>query len=101
MSNRSLMILIAGPYRSGTGDDPELMARNLRELESVALPLYRAGTFHSSENGLLSRSFAKPGRFVPETLSTMRFCIQSPIDCSVDVTLSCGSRALPRVLTKM
>ncbi len=43
MSNRSLMILIAGPYRSGTGDDPELMARNLRGLESVALPLYRAG----------------------------------------------------------
>ena len=43
MSTRSLMILIAGPYRSGTGDDPELMAKNLRTLESVALPLYRAG----------------------------------------------------------
>jgi hypothetical protein len=43
MSAQSLMILIAGPYRSGTGDDPELMARNLRTLESVALPLYRAG----------------------------------------------------------
>jgi hypothetical protein len=43
MSAQSLMILIAGPYRSGTGDDPELMARNLRVLESVALPLYRAG----------------------------------------------------------
>jgi hypothetical protein len=43
MSTQSLMILIAGPYRSGTGDDPELMARNLRSLESVALPLYRAG----------------------------------------------------------
>jgi hypothetical protein len=37
------MILIAGPYRSGTGDDPELMAKNLHTLESVALPLYRAG----------------------------------------------------------
>jgi hypothetical protein len=37
------MILIAGPYRSGTGDDPEKMAQNLRSLESVALPLYRAG----------------------------------------------------------
>ena len=37
------MILIAGPYRSGTGDDPERMAQNLRALESVALPLYRAG----------------------------------------------------------
>jgi hypothetical protein len=38
-----LMILIAGPYRSGTGDDPVLMERNLRILESVGLPLYRAG----------------------------------------------------------
>jgi hypothetical protein len=37
------MILIAGPYRSGTGDDPVLMDMNLRTLESVALPLYRAG----------------------------------------------------------
>lgn len=40
---QSLMILIAGPYRSGTGDDPALMAQNLRVLEAVALPLYRAG----------------------------------------------------------
>jgi len=39
----SLMILIAGPYRSGTNDDPEKMADNLRQLESAALPLYRAG----------------------------------------------------------
>ena len=39
----SLMILIAGPYRSGTNDDPEKMSANLRALESVALPLYRAG----------------------------------------------------------
>jgi hypothetical protein len=38
-----MMILIAGPYRGGTGDDPALMARNLERLESVALPLFRAG----------------------------------------------------------
>ena len=38
-----MMILIAGPYRSGTGDDPALMEKNLRTLEKVALPLYRAG----------------------------------------------------------
>ena len=37
------MILIAGPYRSGTGDDPELMARNLRRLEEAAWPIFRAG----------------------------------------------------------
>ena len=42
-STESLMILIAGPYRSGTNDDPAKMAQNLRNLESVALPLYRAG----------------------------------------------------------
>ena len=38
-----MMILIAGPYRSGTGDDPAKMAANVREMESYALPLYRAG----------------------------------------------------------
>ncbi len=42
-SFKPLMILIAGPYRSGTGDDPARMATNLRTLEAVALPLYRAG----------------------------------------------------------
>jgi hypothetical protein len=38
-----LMILIAGPYRSGTGDDPELLAANLRALEEAAWPIFRAG----------------------------------------------------------
>jgi len=37
------MILIAGPYRSGTNDDPELMAANVRAMESLALPIFRAG----------------------------------------------------------
>ncbi|HEY6976016.1 MAG TPA: DUF4406 domain-containing protein [Chitinophagaceae bacterium] len=38
-----MFILIAGPYRSGTNDDPELMKKNLNRLESVALPLFRLG----------------------------------------------------------
>jgi len=38
-----MMILIAGPYRSGTDDDPARMNDNLRTLETYALPLYRAG----------------------------------------------------------
>jgi hypothetical protein len=37
------LILIAGPYRSGTGDDPDLMARNLARLEEAAWPIFRAG----------------------------------------------------------
>jgi hypothetical protein len=38
-----LMILIAGPYRSGTGDDPDLLDANLRALEEAAWPVFRAG----------------------------------------------------------
>jgi hypothetical protein len=39
----SLMILIAGPYRSGTGDVPAKLAANVRTMEAYALPLFRAG----------------------------------------------------------
>ena len=38
-----MMILIAGPFRSGTDDDPARMAANVREMERFALPLFRAG----------------------------------------------------------
>ena len=38
-----MLILIAGPYRSGTDDDPELMAVNLARLEEVAWPVFQAG----------------------------------------------------------
>ena len=37
------MILIAGPYRSGTNDDPSLIQKNVEEMESYALPVFRAG----------------------------------------------------------
>jgi hypothetical protein len=42
-TTRPLLILIAGPYRSGTGDDPTLMAANLARLEEAAWPLFAAG----------------------------------------------------------
>ncbi|HZB67883.1 MAG TPA: DUF4406 domain-containing protein [Ornithinibacter sp.] len=38
-----MLILIAGPYRSGTGDDPDLLAANLARLEEAAWPIFRAG----------------------------------------------------------
>jgi hypothetical protein len=37
------MILVAGPYRSGTGDDPAKLAANVRAMNEVALVLFRAG----------------------------------------------------------
>jgi len=40
---RPLLILIAGPYRSGTGDDTAKMAANLRLMDSYSLPVFRAG----------------------------------------------------------
>ena len=38
-----LMILVAGPYRSGTNDQPEKIAANVRQMEDVALQLYQKG----------------------------------------------------------
>jgi len=37
------MILVAGPYRSGTGDDPTRIAANLHAMQAAALQLFRAG----------------------------------------------------------
>jgi hypothetical protein len=38
-----MMILIAGPYRSGTGDDPEKIKANIHAMEAYALPIFRLG----------------------------------------------------------
>ncbi len=38
-----LMILVAGPYRSGTGDDPVLIFRNVAAMTDASLQIFRAG----------------------------------------------------------
>lgn len=38
-----MMILIAGPYRSGTNNDPKLIKKNMTNLEAMALPIFRKG----------------------------------------------------------
>lgn len=43
MTTKPLLILIAGPYRSGTGDDPDRMAANLSRLEHAAWPIFAKG----------------------------------------------------------
>jgi hypothetical protein len=40
---RPLHILVAGPYRSGTGDDPHKIEANVRAMMDVSLTLFRAG----------------------------------------------------------
>ncbi len=42
-ANKSMLILVAGPYRSGTNDDPALIGANVKAMTDVALELYRMG----------------------------------------------------------
>jgi hypothetical protein len=37
------MILVAGPYRSGTNDDPNLIEKNVAAMTELSLQLFRAG----------------------------------------------------------
>lgn len=37
------MILVAGPYRSGTNDDPALIAKNVEAMTETSLRLFRKG----------------------------------------------------------
>jgi hypothetical protein len=39
----SLMILVAGPYRSGTNDDPKKIEANVKAMTDTALKIYRQG----------------------------------------------------------
>ncbi|MDJ0383561.1 DUF4406 domain-containing protein [Streptomyces sp. G-G2] len=43
MTNKPMLILIVGPYRSGTGGDPQAMAANLARLEATAWPIFATG----------------------------------------------------------
>jgi hypothetical protein len=44
MASRSqLMILVAGPYRSGTNGDPDLIQANVDAMTATSLELYRRG----------------------------------------------------------
>lgn len=40
---KAQIILVAGPYRSGTNDDPLLIARNVAAMTAASLTLFRAG----------------------------------------------------------
>ncbi|CAM5345947.1 NUDIX hydrolase [Streptomyces atroolivaceus] len=43
MNDKPKLILIAGPYRSGTDGDPQAMAANLARLEAAVWPVFAAG----------------------------------------------------------
>jgi hypothetical protein len=41
--SEQLMILVAGPYRGGTNDDPVLIQRNVDAMEEMSLAVFRRG----------------------------------------------------------
>ena len=41
--DKSLLILVAGPYRSGTNDNPVLIEANVKAMTDMALELYKMG----------------------------------------------------------
>lgn len=41
--NKPLLILISGPYMTGTDGDETKIAENLRAMEAMALPIYEKG----------------------------------------------------------
>jgi hypothetical protein len=43
MSKLSLIILVAGPYRSSTNDQAELIEKNMKAMTAIALQLYQMG----------------------------------------------------------
>ena len=42
-TDKPLMILVAGPYRSGTNDNLDLIAANVKAMTATALELYKLG----------------------------------------------------------
>jgi hypothetical protein len=55
---KSKMILSAGPYRSGTNDDPTLIRNNVEEMESYY--------------GFYAGNDARIGATIPDTVSEMK-----------------------------
>ncbi len=42
-TEQQMMIMVAGPYRSGTNDDPKLIAANVHAMNVAAVQVFRLG----------------------------------------------------------
>jgi hypothetical protein len=60
-NNRPLLILVAGPYRSNTGDDPDKIANNLHVMNVASLELFRSGHIPVTGEALALPLFAVAG----------------------------------------
>jgi len=95
-----LMILVAGPYRSGTGDDPALIANNVAAMTDASLRLFRAGHLP-----VMGEWYALPliehagSAGIGDPVFNEIFH-RSRADCSPSAMLACGSAARRRAPMK-
>ena len=94
------MILVAGPYRSGTDGDPARIAANVAAMTEVSLELFRRG--HLPGHGRVVRAAAHRGGPAARRRSrapTRRSSTRSPSGSWPAATPACGSAARPRAPT--
>ena len=89
------MILVAGPYRSGTNDDPVLIARNVAVMTEASLRLFRAEYLP-----VMGEWYALPliehagSARIGDTIFNEIF-IRSQVDWWLSAMPACASAALP------
>jgi hypothetical protein len=98
--SKAMLILVAGPYRSGTNDDPALIKRNIEEMESYVLPIFRAGHIPILVSGWRCHWPGCQGPQRSATRASTRSSIPPPSDCSRNATVCFGSGDLRPVPTK-
>lgn len=87
------LILVAGPYRSGTGGDAARIAANLARLEQAALAVYRRGHVPLiAEWVSLPLATMAGSKQVGDAISE-RSCIRPRTGCCIAATRCCGSTA--------
>ena len=85
-----MMILIAGPYASGTNGDPDLMRQNLGRLEQAAWPLFPGRALPMIGEWVALRAL-KRGRRRPDDPSPPTSCTRRPSGSCSTATPCSGS----------
>ncbi len=78
---KPMLVLIAGPYLSGTGGNPEKIARNRERLESFALPIYERGHLPMVGEWMALPIIHAAGAAMRTMRSSGRTSTRSPIAC--------------------
>lgn len=94
MPDKPMLVLIAGPYRSGTDGDPQAMAANLARLEAAAWPVFSTGHLPVIGEWIALPVLRSAGAG-PTAPSPTRCSTRPPTACSHTATPCCACPATP------